>query len=427
MLDKPPQSGAPATGAPTTPRRSDVAAVLTSGRSRSSARRVVIAAVVLAVVAAAAWWWFSRATASAVTYTTVAVARGDLTVTVSAAGTIQPINQVDVSSELSGTIASVAVTYNAAVKAGQTLATLKTDRLTASVEQGRAQLAAREADVAQAKAVSDQANTVLARTKQLRAMNTITIEALDTAQSNADKATAAMAAAEANRQIAVANLSIVQSDLGKTAVVSPINGVVLNRNVEVGQTVAASLSAPILFTLAEDLTKMRLEVNIDEADVGTVMEGDKAQFSVAAFEDRSFPATVSQVRFAPAKVEGVVTYKAILSVDNAALLLRPGMTATATITVDTVSGALLVPNAALRYTPPSNAGGLFGGLVPRNDATRVVPAPGTAPERIVWVLRDSKPVAVSVTTGATDGSRTQILSGPLTEKDAVITGSKAAS
>jgi HlyD family secretion protein len=463
MLDKPPQPGAASAAPPGAPariaaRRADVAAILGKGRSRGLQRRLIIGAIVLAVAVAGGWWWFGRSGTSAVTYTTVPVTRGDLVVSVNAAGTIQPINQVDVSSELSGTVASVAVTYNTKVKAGQILATLKTDRLAASVEQGKAQLAAREADVAQAKAAADQTATALNRAKQLRAMGTVTQEALDTAQSAADKATAALAAADANRQIAVANLSITQSDLAKTSVTSPIDGVVLNRNVEVGQTVAASLSAPILFTLAEDLTKMRLEVNIDEADVGTVNEGDTAAFTVAAFADRAFPATVSQVRFAPAKVEGVVTYKAILSVDNTSLLLRPGMTATATITVDSVSGALLVPNAALRYTPPAANAGLLGGLIrtpggppPGGGAgpgggnavfigpggagpggagaqpARVVPPPGAvqAP-RVVWVLRDGKPVAVPVRTGVTDGSRTQILGGGLTADDVVITGSKAA-
>jgi HlyD family secretion protein len=459
MLDTPPaptQSNPPATV--TADRRTeqpvDVAAVLIRGRSRGRLRRVAIGAVVVVAVAAAAIWWFTRGTEASFSYATAPVTRGNLIVNVTAAGTIQPINQVDVSSELSGTIGSIAVDFNSPVKAGQTLATLKTDKLAAAVEQGRAQLAAREADVAQARVGADQTQTALTRAQSLRAMGTITQEALDTAKSTSDKAVAALAAADANRQIAVANLSIAQSDLGKATVVSPINGVVLSRNVDVGQTVAASLSAPVLFTLAEDLAKMQLEVDIDEADVGKVNDGDRATFAVAAYDERVFPAAVSQVRYAPSKAEGVVSYKAILTVDNSALLLRPGMTATATIIVDNVSNALLVPNAALRYTPPAaprQGGGLLGGLNLRvpggggggppgggpppgagangaGQATRVVPAQGAAAaERTVWVLRDGKPVAVPVRTGVTDGSRTEIVGGVLTETDLVITGSKAAS
>ena len=454
--------------------QSDILGVLNQGRSRRYILRAIIATVAIVIAAAGSYWWFNRPAGAGLTYTTVPVAHGNLTVSVSATGTIQPIDVVDVSSELSGTIGTVTVDFNDRVKAGQTLATLKTDKLAATVEQGRAQVAAREADVAQAKATADQTTTALNRAKQLRAIGTITQEALDTAQSAADKATAGLSAADANRQIAVANLSIAQSDLTKATIVSPIDGVVLNRNADVGQTVAASLSAPILFTLAQDLRKMQLEVNIDEADVGQVKEGDKALFTVAAYQDKSFPAEVAQVRYASAKVEGVVTYKAVLSVDNSAQQLRPGMTATATITVNSVNNALLVPNAALRYTPPAAArpGGLLGGLIrpppgavvagpgvgpppggvppgavlfgPGGGALgggaagapggagggqtlRVVQPPGTVQAaRIVWVLKDGKPIAVPVRTGATDGSRTEIVGGGLTDSDVVITGSKAA-
>jgi HlyD family secretion protein len=262
---------------------------------------------------------------------------------------------------------------------------------------------------------------------------------LDTSKAAANRAVAALASANANLAIAQANLTIAQSDLEKATIVSPVDGIVLSRDVEVGQTVAASLSAPVLFTLADDLAKMQLQVDVDEADVGKVNAGDKANFTVEAYSDRKYPATISQVRYSPATVEGVVTYKAVLTVDNTDLTLRPGMTATADIIVQQQDNALQVPNAALRYTPPATVtssgsqrtGGLLGLLMPsppqgRNGRTSVTEtnAPGN---RTVYVLRNGVPEAVKVTTGVTDGTRTEIVSGDLKEGDAVITGSRSAS
>ena len=375
---------------PQTAAETEIAAVLKEGGTSRRIRRFLYAFAAVALAAAGIWyWWSANVGGPDVTYATLPVTRGELVVTVTATGTIQPTNQVDVSSELSGTVGSVPVDFNDIVRQGQTLATLKTDKLEANVAQARAQLAAREADVAQAEAGADQAAIAFKRAEQLISRGVATQETFDSAKAASDRAVAALAAAEANRDIAIANLQISRSDLAKADIVSPIDGIVLRRNVEVGQTVAASTSAPVLFTLADDLGKMQLEVDIDEADVGDVSEGDQASFSVAAFNDRTFLATVSQIRYAPATVEGVVTYKAILSVDNAGLLLRPGMTATAEITVDRVADALLVPNAALRYTPPDTTaesagpggGGILGLLSPRGirlGAPRGPPAPGPA-------------------------------------------------
>jgi HlyD family secretion protein len=428
----------------------DLAALLKKGRSRSWLRRIVVVAG-LAVLAAGGWyWWTSGRSADAIAYTTGAVTRGGLTVTVTATGTIEPTNQVDVSSELSGTVESVAADFNGTVKRGQILATLKTDKLAAAVEQAKAQLAARAADVAQAQASAAQTRLALERAQSLKNTGVVTQETLDSAKAANDRSVAALLAAEANREIAEANLAISQTELGKAAILAPIDGVVLARNVEIGQTVAASLQAPVLFTIAEDLAKMQLEVDIDEADVGRVAEGDRANFTVSAFDTRSFPATVAQIRYASAKVEGVVTYKAILSVDNTNLLLRPGMTATAEIIVDSVENALLVPNAALRYTPPTAVApptgqqptGLLGLLRPPGGGggtrptggvqTRPTAPPGASQQqpavrRTLWVLRDGEPVAVPVQVGLSDGTRTQILNGAISESDVVIVGSRAAS
>jgi HlyD family secretion protein len=435
MLQKSPETAS----AESTANAPDIASVLKAAPSRGW-RRWVIGAIVIVLAAAGAYLWSSsHATTRAVVYAAVPVTKGDLTVTVTATGTVQPTNQVDISSELSGTVAAVDADFNDHVAKGATLATLNTDNLESAVALSQATLAARQADVQQAQATVDETSAAYARTAPLAEKGLSSAGSAESAKAAADRAQAALASANANLKIAQANASIAQSDLGKAKIVSPIDGIVLSRAVEPGQTVASSLQAPVLFTLAEDLTKMQLQVDIDEADVGKVAEGDKASFTVEAFPNRQFPATISQVRYSPATVEGVVTYKAILTVDNTDLSLRPGMTATSEITVDHVTDALLVPNAALRYTPPAapvaaqrqRGGGLLGLLMPaggpggQRTRTTVTPT-GDTSERTIYVLRDNAPVAVHVKTGVTDGTRTAIVSGDLKEGDRVVTGSRAA-
>jgi HlyD family secretion protein len=415
----------------------DIADIIASGKAPRKRSRMLVAAAVVALAALGAWWLLGGSSSSEVTYVTAPVARGDLTVEVTATGTVQPTNQVEISSELSGTIDTVEANFNDVVERGQTLATLTTDKLNAAVALSEATLAAREADVRQAQATVDETAASYARSQQLRGKGLSSQELAEGAEAAHKRAEAALASANANRDIARANLSIARSDLDKAAIVSPINGVVLSRTAEVGQTVASSLQAPVLFTLAEDLAKMELQVDIDEADVGKVGEGDTARFTVEAFPGRTFPAAIAQVRYSPATVEGVVTYKAILTVDNGDLLLRPGMTATAEITVEQVSDALLVPNAALRYAPPApvqareRSGGLIGLIMPgrpggRRVRTTVTPSAAERTERTVWVLRAGAPVAVQVQTGATDGSRTAVVSDDLQEGDRLITASRVA-
>ncbi len=413
----------------------DIAAVLRQGGSSHRLRRslYLVAVVIVALAGGSAWWWL-HSSAATVAYITQPVTRGPLTVTVTATGTVEPTNEVQVSSELSGTIASVAVDYNDTVKKGQPLAMLKTDKLEANVELAKATLDARQADVTQAQASADEAAAAFKRAKELIAKGVASQESYDAAKAANDRAVAAVAGAIANREIAQANLDISQQDLAKACICSPVDGVVLDRAVEVGQTVASSLQAPVLFTLADDLTKMQAEVDIDEADVGKVAQGDRANFTVEAFGDRTFPATISQIRYLPATVEGVVTYKAILTVDNADLALRPGMTATADIVVDQVEDALQVPNAALRYAPPvaqqsrGNSAGLIGLLMPRRPSRQASePAAANGNRSVVWVLREGKPVRVPVTTGASDGTHTVIVEGALKVDDRVIVASHTTS
>jgi len=232
--------------------------------------------------------------------------------------------------------------------------------------------------------------------------------------------------------VADAQLHLDETNLAKARITSPIDGVVLSRNVDPGQTVASSFQAPVLFALAEDLRKMEIRVDVDEADIGAVGEGQTATFSVDAYPYRRFPARIRMLRFGSEVVQGVVTYKAVLTVDNSHLLLRPGMTATATITVSEVKDALLVPNPALRFSPAaSNAGdnrSLLQRLMPRGPPRRQAATRPDArgPNRTVWVLRSGVPASVAVTVGLTDGKLTEIKTGELKPGDRVIVDAVAA-
>ena len=445
MLQKSPQTEGPVEPDAAVP--PDLAAILKTGAPRRRLWRYIGFAVIAVLLLGGGWAWHaSRVASRAVTYTTAPVTRGDLTVTVGATGTLQPINQVDISSELSGTVATVDADFNDTVKQGQPLATLKTDNLTAAVDLAQATLEARQADVQTAQATVTQTAAVYARSEKLIAGGIDNQTTNDSAKADADRAAAALASAKANVTIAQSNLDIAKSNLGKAQILSPIDGVVLNRTVEPGQIVASSLQAPVLFTLAQDLSKMEAQVDIDEADMGKVAVGDTATFTVEAFPDRTFPATISQLRLSPVTVEGVVTYTAILTVDNTDLSLRPGMTATANIVVQQVKDTLLVPNAALRYTPPfaaaraaggspaasTNRNGLLGLLMPsrsRPDRTTTTPAAHAlaSDTHVLWVLRNGKPTRVVVTVGVSDGTNTVVFGGDLSENDQVITAAKTAS
>lgn len=405
----------------------DIAKMLAGAGARR--RRWPWVLLVLLIAAGAAGWYYmgSKAGAAEVRYTTEAVVKGDLVVVVTATGTVQPTTEVEVSSELSGTLASVSVDYNDTVKIGQVLAQLDTTKLTAQVDNAGAQLASAKARVTQAEASAREAAAVLKTQQELAARGVATRKDMVGYEASDQRAQAAVEIARADLTLAEANLDLASADLNKAEIRSPINGVVLDRTAEAGQIVAASFEAPVLFKLAEDLERMQLLVDIDEADIGKVKVGDRAEFTVEAYPGRSFPAAITQVRFAPETTNEVVTYKAVLSVANPDGLLRPGMTATAVITVDKVAGALMVPNAALRYAPPvqqgarGSAGGLAGLILPVRGA-RGTAALGSG--KSVWLLRSGVPVEVAVTLGATDGRNT-VVTGDVAEGDAVITDQTA--
>jgi HlyD family secretion protein len=411
----------------------EIEAALKSGAPRGLAaivrRPVFWIAIVAALAAIGIYWWSASSSTTTISYTTSAVKRGDLTTTVSATGTVEPVDQVDVSSELSGTVSQVLADYNDTVKAGQVIARINTDKLTAQTNSIRAELEAARASVAEAEATVAENAQTLERTTALAARSVATQKDLDAANAAHNRAVAALASAKAQVKVKEASLAAYETDLTKAEIKSPINGVILDRKVNPGSTVAASLSAPTLFTIAEDLRKMKVEVDVDEADAGTVKEGQDATFTVEAFPDRTFNAKVIQLRYASTTTNDVVTYTGVLSVDNSDLAIRPGMTATADIVVEHVANALIVPNAALRYAPASamtttaKSGGWLQNLMPRPPRRGAVSVNKDVPagQKRLWVLKDGAPQAVLVTTGSGDGSSTAILSGDLAEGDQVIT------
>lgn len=381
--------------------------------------------------------------AAAANYTTQPVTRGDLTVTVTATGNLEPRNQVDIGSELSGTVRGVTADVNDTVKAGQVLATLDTSRLEAQVLQAQSSLTSAEARVVQSVAGLKEARANYARLQKVRELSgnkLPSLQDMDVAESAVARAEGEEAAARAAVAQARANLDVIKTDLGKTAIRSPINGIVLVRSVEPGQTVAASLQAPVLFTLAEDLKNMELHVSVDEADIGSIEVGQQATFTVDAFPNRQFQARITRVYFASNNTQksasgsasqgggassatstGVVTYETVLEVDNSDLSLRPGMTATAEIVTTNIEGATLVPNAALRFTPEGvDVPGAPQSVQSRGPLTALMPqmprrffgsGQQGGPRRLAraWVIENGKPELVLFRAGASDGRVTQVL------------------
>ena len=404
------------------------------GRLWFSRRNVVLAGVVLVAVLGVLAYLGTRGSSGSVRYITEPAQRGTLTETVTATGTVQPTNQVEISSEFSGMVKEVKADFNDHVVTGQVLAELDTDKLTAELQHSRATLTMKNALLQQAEATLAEAKQTNDRTLALSAKDYATVAARQSAEADYQRALAGVAVAKGDIEVAEADLAADETNLRKATIRSPIDGVVMSRTVDPGQTVAASLQAPVLFTLAEDLASMQLEVDVDEADVGSVRVGQKATFTVESYPDRSFPAEVTEVRYASQTINNVVTYTAVLSLDNSALLLRPGMTATAGIVVKNVQDALLIPNAALRFAPPATAaaasrrsGSILSMLLPRPSRTGVAKVETTSNgERFVYVLENEAPKKVSVRVGATDGASTEVLGGALEAGTPVVTDSVTA-
>ena len=411
--------------------KQEVEQTLERARTRPGRSPLTWLLVAIAIAGAGGlYFWLAADKTAQWRYTTASATRARLVVAVTATGTVEPTNQVEISSELSGVVESVEVDDNDTVTPGQVLAKLDTAKLDAAVKQATATLASRRAKVSLAQAALNQAEETLKRSTALLARGMVAQEGFIEATSKRDQAAATLDGARADVAAAQAELTVSSANLDLASIRSPIGGVVLERNVEVGQIVASSLQAPVLFTLAEDLSRMDLRVDIDEADIGKVKIGNKARFTVEAFDDRSFPAEISELGFMPETIDNVVTYKGTLTLDNSDRLLRPGMTATAEIIVSEVDDALAVANAALRFRPVdtgAEAGGggrgLIGLLMPRPPAESAVPkaVQGADGRTTLWLLREGAPVAVEVRTGRTDGTMTEIVEGDVAPGDLAIT------
>lgn len=387
-------------------------------------------------------WQASKAASAAPSFVTEEVRRGNLTLNVAANGTLNPTRTVTIGSELSGTVRSVLVDVNDKVKKGQVLVELDTAKLEAQVLRSRASLASAQAKLAQAQATTKESEVGFARLQEVARLSGGKVPSateLDAGRATLDRAKADELSARASVDDAKAALSTDETSLSKASIRSPINGVVLTRSVEPGNAVAASLQAVTLFTVVEDLTRLRLDVSVDEADVGSLTVGQKASFTVSAYPSRTFPATITRVAYGSTTTENVVTYITYLEVDNSDLTLRPGMTATATITATERKDALLVPNTALRYSPSTTASAgkpaaqsssIVGSLMPRmpggSGNRKSAGSAAGAGSKQVWVLRDGAPVAVAVQTGISDGRMTEVTGGELTADMRVITDQRSA-
>ena len=403
----------------------------------------IVAGLVLLVVAGVSIWRSRQDAAAAPSYVTERVTRGNLNITVTANGTLQPTLTVNIGSELSGTVTRVFVDVNDRIKKGQVLVELDTAKFSDQVARSRATVASATAKVAQTVATVKEMESNLARLNEVARLSGGKVPSkseLDAAQASFERAQADEAAARAAVVDARAALSTDETNLSKASIRSPIDGILLTRAVDPGNAVAASLQAVTLFTIAEDLAKMRLQVNVDEADVGMVQVGQDASFTVDAYPARKYPAKVTRVAFGSTITDNVVTYLTYLQVENSDLSLRPGMTATATIRAAERRDVLLVPNTALRFTPSSpdagavtaaaaKGGGIVSSLIPRGPARApksATAATGSSAARRVWVLRDGQPAAVAIQPGVSDGRMTEVTSVELQTGMQVITDQRAA-
>jgi HlyD family secretion protein len=400
------------------------------GKPASRWRRWRIPAlVILSLLIAVSAFVFFSASAPRLRYLTEMISEGPLVVSVSASGTLQPTRTVHVGSELSGTLESVLVRENDQVTKGQLLAQLDTSKLKDAVRRSQAAVAAAEANVAQAEASLAENNAVFSRMQKMAELSggkAPSLLEIEGAEAAVKRARANLASARAEVSQAHAALTTDQTNIHKATIRSPTDGVVLAREVEPGQTVAATMTTPVLFVIAEDLTQMELHVNVDEADVSQVQKGASAVFTVAAWGNRKFPATVERVDLGATTTDNVVTYTTMLKVANDDLALRPGMTASAEIITAQREKALLVPNAALRFAPP-----VEGAPDTKSFLDRLMPAPPRRPRPrsadrggatpTAWILQGNVPQSVTLETGISNGMYTEVLGGALAAGAEVIT------
>lgn len=366
-------------------------------------KKITIGITIIAVLGIAAFILL-RNNGDELKFRTEKVVRGDIKATVTATGTVNPVTAVLVGTQVSGTIKDIYVDFNSPVKKHQLIAQIDPATFEAQVEQARANLLTARANLEKSEAALVDAKRTMDRNRELFSRDLIARSEFDTAETNYETAKAQVNAAKAQVAQAAAALKVAETNLRYTRIVSPVDGIVVSRNVDVGQTVAASFQTPTLFTIAQDLTKMQIETNVDEADIGMVETGQDVEFTVDAYPDATFKGRISQVRIAPIIVQNVVTYNVVIGVDNPELKLKPGMTANVSIIVASKKDILKAPNAALRFRPPETGTG----------------RPAIYKSQGVWILRDQKTERIDVTTGISDGLYTELISGGIKEGQEVI-------
>jgi len=410
--------------------------------------RILVVGGAILLVALAGFWLLRRRGPATPRFETATVQRGRLISRVTATGTLSALVTVQVGTQVSGRIAQLNVDFNSPVKKGELIAKIDPQLFEAAVEQSRANYIEAKANLSKSKAQALDAQRQLSRGDVLLKKELISQADRDTLETNKLAADAQVELSAGAVEQARAALHQAEINLAYTSIVSPIDGTVISRNVDVGQTVAASLQAPTLFTIAENLKKMQVDTNVAEADVGRLNPGMIAGFTVDAYPNERFQGTIRQIRNAPQTVQNVVTYDAVIDVDNSDLKLKPGMTTNVTVIVAEKDDVLKVPNAALRFKPPpemiqeqirvaghpgaKEAGGgqRVAGRAPAGEARRPprpveaggeIGAPAAPNEKTVWVLKDGRPIPVSIRTGISDGTLTEVVSGPMSEGDQLIT------
>ncbi|BCA56208.1 putative Efflux transporter, RND family, MFP subunit, Macrolide-specific efflux protein [Nitrospira sp. KM1] len=385
-------------------------------------RSAQIAAVLLICLAIAGYVFFNGERKVPIRYRTATVERGSVVSLVTATGTISPVVSVQVGTQVSGMIKSLHADFNSVVKAGDVVAIIDPEPFRARRDQAASNVEMARANLARSKTDQAQRRRELERTKSLLSQQFVSQNDVDVAVTNAQGAEAQVNLATAQAKQAEAALNAAELDLKYTTIRSPVNGIVVVRNVEVGQTVAASFATPNLFLIALDLTKMQVDTNVSESDIGGIVEGKEAVFTVDAYPGIPFSGTIRQIRLAPINIQNVVTYNVVVGVDNDDLRLKPGMTANVSIVVAQKDGILKVSNAALRFVPPKSEHPASVSSVGVSTGASDLPPSGTVP-RMVWRQNENgDPVPLVVYAGISDGAFTEIASPTVGEGETVIVG-----
>jgi len=376
-------------------------------------KKIIIGTAAVLVIAIVVAFIGLRKKDNGLNFRTEKISAGDIVETVTSSGTVNAVTTVLVGTQVSGTIKNIYADFNSPVKKGQLIAQIDPATFESQVEQAKANLFSSKANLEKAETAFVDAKRTFERNKQLFSKNLIARSDVDTAETNYDTSKAQVSLAKAQVAQSEAALKIAQTNLRYTRIMSPVEGIVVSRNVDVGQTVAASFQTPTLFTIAQDLTKMQIDTNVAEADIGKVTQGQEVEFTVDAYPGIIFKGKVSQVRNAPINVQNVITYNAVILVGNPELKLKPGMTANVSIIISSKKDVLRTPNAALRFTMPEKD--------KKDKKGKKAQQKGTAKKSAgVWILENGKPKRVNVSTGVSDGFNTELLSGELKEGQDVI-------